>query len=123
MEPRRSVARRVVPDTKWRDLLVAVTAGLAVLAFTLYAVFSLGRQVNSTGWVQGVIVGKEFVARRETQVTFGTGGVHSRLLAGDYFFRVKVPQENGKVYRVSVDPSVYAKQREGEPFSFVKPQE
>ena len=123
MEQPPSVSRRVVPDTRWRDTLVAVAAGVVVLGFVLYAVFSLGRQANSTGWTPGVIVGKEFVARPESQITFGQSGVHSRLLAGDYYFQVKVPQENGKVYRVSVDPSVYERQREGEPFSFVKPQE
>ena len=104
-------------------MLIAVAAGVVVLGFVLYAVFSLGRQANSTGWTQGVIVGKEFVARPESQITFGQGGMHSRLLAGDYIFRVQVPQENGKVYRVFVDLSVYERQHEGEPFSFVKPKE
>ena len=110
-----------MPDTRWRDTLAAVAAGAVVLGFVLYAVFSLGRQANSTGGVQGVIVGKEFVSRPETQVTVGEGGVHSRRLAGDYVLRVKVPRENGKVYRVFVDPSVYNAQREGDPFYFNEP--
>ena len=116
-----SSSRRVVPDTKWRDTLLAVGTGAVVLAFILYAVISLGRQANSTGGVNGVIVGKEFAARPETQITIGQGGVHSRQLAGDYVFRVRVPQEHNRVYRVSVDPVVYGSHREGDSFYFVRP--
>ena len=70
-----------------------------------------------------MIVGREFVPRPETQITVGQGGVQSRTLAGDYLFRVRWPQENGKVYTVSVDPSVYDAQREGNRFLFVKPKD
>ncbi len=124
MESRPTVSsRRIVPDTKWRDALIAVTAGAVVLGFVLYAVFALGRQANSTGWAEGVIVGKEFVPRPETQITVGQGGVHARRLAGDHLFRVRVPQETGKVYTVVVDPGVYDAQREGDWFYFVKPKD
>ena len=121
MEPTPSLSRRVVPDTRWRDGLIAVAAGAVVLAFVLYAVFSLGRTANASGGVEGIIVSKEFVAQPETQITIGQGGVHSRHKAGDYVFHVKVPQENGKVYDVFVDPAVYASQREGDPYYFVRP--
>ena len=84
----------------------------------LYAVFSLGRQANSTGGVEGIIVSKEFVPAPETQITVGAGGVHRRKMAGDYLLRVRVPSENGKVYTVSVDPSVYDEQRVGGPLLF-----
>ena len=112
-----------MPDTKWRDTLIAVAAGVGVLAFVLYAMFSLGRQANSTGWVEGVIVGKEFVPRPETQITVGQGGVQSRTLAGEYLFRVRLSQENGKIYTVFVDSSVYEAQREEDRFYFVKPKD
>ena len=110
-----------MPDTRWRDRLIAVAAGGVVLAFVLYAVFSLGRTATSSGGVEGVIVGKEFVAQPEMQITVGQGGVHSRHKAGDYVLHVKVPQENGKVYNVFVDPAVYASQREGDKYYFVRP--
>lgn len=119
--PPSSASRRVVSDTRWRDALLAAGAGAVVLAFVLWAVFSLGRQANSAGGVEGVIVGKEFVARPETQITVGQGGVHSQRKAGDYILHVKVPQENGKTYDVFVDPAVYASRKEGERFYFVKP--
>ena len=123
MQPPPTVSRRVVPDTRRRDILIAVAVGVLVLGFVLYAVLSLGRQANSTGGTEGIIVGKEFVARPETQITVGQGGVHSRKLAGDCLFRVKVPQENGEVYTVFVDPLVYDAQRVGNRFYFIKPKE
>ena len=124
MEPKPAPpSRRVVPETRWRDTLIAVGAGVAVLGFVLWAVLSLGRQANAAGGVEGVIVSKEFVARPETQITIGQGGVHSRQKAGDYIFHVKVPQENEKTYDVFVDPAIYASQREGERFYFVRPKE
>ncbi len=123
MQTPLTASRRVVPDARWRDTLIAVAAGVVVLGFVLYAMFSLGRQANSTGWVEGVIVGKEFVPRPETQITVGQGGVHRRTLAGDYLFRVRVPQENGKIYTVFVDPSVYDAQQERDRFHFIKPKE
>ena len=118
-----SPSRRVVPDTKWRDTLIAVGAGVVVLVFVLYAVFSLGRQANSTGGVEGIIVGKEFVAQTETQITVGQGGVHRRQSAGDYVLDVQVPRENGKAYRVFVDPAVYAARQKGDRYYFVRPKE
>ena len=121
MNPPAPASRRVVSDTKWRDALIAVAAGVVVLAFVLYAVFSLGRQANSSGGVEGVIVSKEFVSRPETQITVGQGGVQSRKLAGDYIFHVRVPQEKGKIYSVYVDPAVYEAHGAGDRYYFNEP--
>lgn len=123
VEPTTPASRRVVPDTRWRDTLIAVVAGAAVLGFVWYAVFSLGRQANSTGGTEGVIISKEFVSQPETQITVGPSGVHSRKLAGDYLLRVRVPQKNGKVYTVIVNRLVYDAQREGDRYYFVVPRE
>lgn len=114
-------SRRIVPDTRWRDRLIAVGVGLAVLGFVVFALFALGRQANAAGGVEGVIVAKEFIVQPETQVTVGRGGVTSREIAGEYVLRVRVPQEGGKVYRVSVDRVVYEAKRGGERYYFVRP--
>ena len=68
-----------------------------------------------------MIIGKEFVPRPETQITVGVGGVHSQTLAGDYLFRVQVPQESGKIYTVSVDLSVYDAHGVGDRYYFNEP--
>ena len=112
-----AVSRRVVPDTRLRDLLVAVGVGMAVLAFVAWAVVSL----SSTPGLEGVIVKKEFVAAPETQVTVGRGGVTSRQIAGEYILSVRVPQENGKIYRVYVNAADYGSRREGERYYFIRP--
>ena len=118
-----AVSRRIVPDTRRRDLLVALGAGLAVLGFVVYAIFALGQQANASGGLEGIIVRKEFVSQPETQVTVGRGGVNSRQIAGEYILRVRVPQEGDKVYRIYVDRTVYEAKREGERYYFVRPGE
>ena len=78
-----------------------------------------GRRIRP-GWRGGDC--QQGVRRRDRKRRSRSGRAECTAdsLAGDYIFRVRVPQENGKVYRVFVDPSVYEKQREGEPFSFVE---
>ena len=107
----------MVPDTRVRDTIIAVGAGLAMLAFVIWAVVSL----SSTPGLEGVIVKKEFAAAPETQVTVGRGGVTSRQVAGEYILSVRVPQENGKVYRVYVNAADYGSHREGERYYFIRP--
>ena len=114
-------SRRIVPDTRRRDMLVAMGVGLVAVGFLAFALWSLGRQATAAGGVEGVIVAKEFVAQPETQVTVGRGGVTSREIAGEYVLRVQVPGEGGKTYRVSVDRTVYEAKREGERYYFVRP--
>ena len=60
---------------------------------------------------EGVIVSKAFAPQPETQITVGQGGLGSRQLAGEYSFRVRVPPENDREYKVLVDPSIYATRR------------
>ena len=121
MPPPDPVSRRVVPDTRLRDTLIAVGAGLAVLAFVAWAVISLSRTAASSGGVEGVIVKKEFVAEPETQVTVGRGGVTSREIAGEYILSVRVPEERGKVYRVYVNAADFRLHHEGERYYFIRP--
>ena len=127
MDPRSAhvqltaTSRRIVPDTRRRDLLVATGAGLAVLAFVLYAIFALGRQANSSGGVEGIIAAKEFVAQPETQVTVGKDGVSSRQIAGEYILCVRVPGPRNQVYRVEVDAVDYAARRVGDRHYFLLP--
>lgn len=119
--PDRTTSRRIVLDTRRRDLLIALGVGLAVLGFVLYAVFALGKQVNASGGAEGVIVAKEFVSQPETQVTVGRGGVRSRQIAGEYILRVRVPSESDKIYRVYVDRTTYDAKQPGERYYFIRP--
>ena len=118
MENQSAASHRVLPDTRRRDTLIAMLAGAAVLAFVLYAMTYLSRQANASAMVEGVIVGKAFVPRPETQVSVGRDGLSSRQLAGEYSFQVRVPQENDREYKVLVDPSIYYTRRVGDPLLF-----
>ena len=122
MTPPATPSRRVVPDTRLRDTLIAVGAGLAVMGFVIWAVVSLSRTAASSGGVEGVIVRKDFVAQPEQQITVGKGGVTSREVAGEYVLEVRVPQEiGGEVYRVYVNAAEYAAHHEGERYYFNRP--
>ena len=118
MQKPSATSRRVVPDTRWRDTLIAVLAGAAVLAFIVYAVAYLSRQSEASGMAQGVIISKTFVPRPETQVSVGHDGLSSRQVAGEYSFQVRVPQENNREYKVLVGPSIYAARNVGDSLLF-----
>ena len=112
---------RALPSTHGRDRLIAVACGLAVLAFVLYAIYYFSRQADAAGGVEGTIIAKQFVPQPETQITFGKGGLSSRAIAGEYSFRVRVPQENGRVYRVTVDEAAYNSHQPGDRYYFLRP--
>ena len=115
-------SRRVVADPRRRDLVIAVGAGLLVLAFVAWAVVSLSRTAASSGGVEGVIVRKQFAARPEQQITVGRGGLSSREVAGEYVLVVRVaPADGGGEYRVSVSAPVYESHHEGERYYFIRP--
>jgi hypothetical protein len=113
--------RRALPGTRFRDAAIASLAGAAVLAFVLYAIFYFSRQADSTGGLNGTIIARSFLPRPETQITFGQAGLSSRAIAGEYIFRVRVPAENGRVYRVSVNAGTYGSHEVGDRFYFLRP--
>ena len=115
-----ATSHRVVADTWRRDLLVALSAGLAVLAFVIYAFISLSRQSTASGGVEGTITAKNFVPQQETQITIGRAGVSSRRSAGEYSFQVRVAEDNNRIYKVTVDPLVYNAHAVGDRFYFVR---
>lgn len=91
-----------------------------MLLLVIYAISYFSSEVTASGMTEGVIIRKTFVARPETQITFGQGGLDRRQLAGEYSFQVRVPQENGREYKVLVDASVYDARKEGDHLLFKK---
>ena len=116
--PPSSSSRRVVPDTHWRDTLLAVGVGAAVLGLIVYAVLSFSAQSGSTGQAEGVILSKQFVAQPEERITVGRDGLNTRHIDGEYSFQVRVPREHDRVYKVLVNKTDYETRREGERFLF-----
>ncbi len=68
-----------------------------------------------------MILSKQFTPLRETQITVGRAGVSSRQSAGEYAFQCQVPGENGRIYKLVVDPLVYNSHATGDHFYFVLP--
>ena len=116
--PPTPASRRVVPDTRVRDALIAVAAGAVILGLLGYALFFFGWQSASTGQAEGVIVSRQFVPQPETRITVGKGGLNTRQIDGEYSFQVRVPREHDKVYKVIVGKRDYETRREGERFLF-----
>ena len=69
---------------------------------------------------EGVIFRKIFVPRSEEQITIGHDGLNRRRVAGQYSFRVRVPQENNVEYTVIVDPGLYDARKVGDHVLFKK---
>ncbi len=112
--------RRIVPDTRRRDTLIAVVVGVAILGLILYAVADFSKGVSANGRVEGVIVSKAFTPQPEQRITVGKAGLNTRQIDGEYSFQVRVPTENGKVYKVLVGKPDYDARQVGEPFSFYR---
>ncbi len=118
--PPPPVSRRIVPDSRKRDTLIAVVAGAVILGVILYAVYDFSRGVSESGRVEGIIVQKHFEPQPETQITVGKNGLNTRRIDGEYSFDVRMPQENDKVYKVIVGKPDYETRRVGERFSFYR---
>lgn len=118
--PISPASRRIVPDSRLRDALIAVAVGAAILGMVGYAVFSFSQQSSATGRVEGIIVSKHFTPQPETQISFGKAGLNTRRIDGEYSFDVRMPQEDGKVYKVIVGKPDYETRQVGERFSFYR---
>ncbi len=111
-------SRRVVPDTRLPDTLLAVGVGAAILGLIVYAVLSFSAQSNDTGQAEGIIVSKAFVPQSEERITVGRDGLNTRHIDGEYSFQVRVPRVGDKVYKVLVHKTDYETRREGDRFLF-----
>ena len=111
-------SRRVVPDTRGRDTLIAVGVGAAIFGLIVYAVLSFSAQSSATGQAEGIIVSKGFEPQPEERITVGRDGLNTRHINGEYSFQVRVPREGDRVYKVLVNQTDYETRREGEPFLF-----
>jgi len=113
--------RYVVPSTTKREALVAVIAGLLVLAFVIYGIIQMGKPARGNQ-LTGVIVGKEFTPQKERQIVFsGRQLKAAREIDGEYVFKVRVGQEK-RVYDVPVEKDEYLARKEGDTMSFMRPE-
>ena len=103
-----------------KDLVIGIVAGALLLGLIVFGLLNMSRGVSGKG-ITGKITAKHFTPQvTETQITIGQGGVQKREVDGDYRFEVYVQEEN-KTYTVWVDKQVYAAQKIGDLFYFLKP--
>ena len=113
--------RLVLPSSTKREALIAIVAGLLVLAFVGYGIMQMAKPVQGNQ-LTGVIVGKEFTPLKERQITFsGKKLKGTREIDGEYVLKVRVMPEN-RVYDVPVEKAQYESQKEGDTMTFLRPE-
>lgn len=113
--------RLVIPSTTKRDALIAILAGLLILAFVGYGIFQMSRPVPGNT-LTGVIVGKVFTPQREQIIDFsGRKLKGAREIDGEYVLKVRVEADQ-RVYEVPVEKPVYESKKEGDSITFLRPE-
>ena len=113
--------RVVLPSTTRRDALVAIVAGLLVLAFVGYGIMQMAKPAKGNQ-LTGVIVGKEFTPLKERQITFSGRQLKSaRETDGEYVLKVRVAKEN-RIYDVPVEKAEYEAKKDGDAMTFLRPE-
>ena len=113
--------RLVLPSTTKREALVAIVAGLLVLAFVIYGIMQMAKPVQGNQ-LTGVIVGREFTPMKERQITFSGKQLKSaREIDGEYVLKVRVVAGN-RVYDVPVEKAQYEAKKEGDAMTFLRPE-
>jgi hypothetical protein len=104
-------------------MLIAVGAGVGVLAFVGYgiSVMSGWQKKASTNTLTGKIVAKRFTPAPEDQITFNRkSGMKNEHIAGEYILEVRISGEN-RTFDVPVDGNTYEAVRIGGSFTFMRP--
>ena len=114
-------SRVVIASTTKREALIAVLAGLLVLAFVGYGIFQMARPVAGNT-LTGVVVGKVFTPQREQIIDFSGRKIErAREIDGEYVLKVRV-EKGGRVYEVPVEKPVYEGKKEGDSITFLRPE-
>ena len=105
-----------------RDALIAIVCGIGVLAFVIYGTMSMGskQQEASRATLTGKIVGKLFKPVPEEQISFGTKGLKTQRIAGEFLLKIHVDRED-RTFEVPVPETTYNSVDVGDNFTFGRP--
>jgi hypothetical protein len=121
MNPDAPTPKTVLPNTKRRDTLIAIIAGVLLLSFVGYGIVWMSKPHESRNILIGVIVEKQFTPRKEEQVSFSGRKIEGvKQIDGDYVLRVRVEKEN-RTFDVPVEKAVYMNRNVGDKLEFVRP--
>jgi hypothetical protein len=112
--------RVVVPNTSVRDAILAIVAGLLVLAFVLYGIFTMAKP-GTGNRLTGVVVAKHFTPQPEQQITFSGRKLEgAKEIDGEYLLEVRVEEEK-RTFQVPVEKPLYESRKVGDSLTFVRP--
>jgi hypothetical protein len=110
----------VIPSTSRRDALIAIVAGLVVLAFIGYGVMHMAQPVTGNK-LTGTVIEKVFTPQKEQQVSFdGRKLEGAKEIAGEYVLKVRV-EEQKRTYEVPVEKELYESKNVGDTLTFLRP--
>jgi hypothetical protein len=110
---------RKIQDNSWLYIAIGCTLGLLLMGFLVLAFLNTSSKVTGHG-LHGVIIERVFVSEPTTEFTVGQGGLRREEKAGEYFLRVRVDSEGGRIYRVPVSKALFDDLKEGDPYFIVK---
>jgi hypothetical protein len=112
--------RIIIPNTSKRDLLIAVAAGLLVLAFVVFAIMRMAAPETGNK-LTGVVVGRQFTPFKERQVSFNGRKIEGvEEIDGEYVLKVRVDAMH-KTYEVPVEKTLYEAKKDGDTLTFIRP--
>lgn len=114
--------RLIVPDTKKRDILIAIAAAVGVLALVFTGIVVLSKQQGkpSTNQLTGVIVAKHARGEREREIRVGRKGLATQETDSGYSFEIRV-ESQGRTYEVPVPQDLFRARKVGDRQSFIRP--
>ncbi len=114
--------RVVIPNTTFRDALIAAVGGLLILAFIVYGMLNFINQSKSaqSNTLTGTIVEKVFTSAPEELITVGSKGLKTKMIDGEYLFKVRVGSE-ARIFQVPVEKSTYQMKVVGDSQTFLRP--
>jgi hypothetical protein len=110
----------VIPSTGRRDALIAIIAGLIILAFLAYGVMHMAAPVTGNK-LTGTVVEKIFTPQKEQQVSFTGRKIEgTKEIAGEFILKVRVDAQQ-RTYEVPVEQPIYDSKKVGDSMTFLRP--
>jgi hypothetical protein len=115
-------ARYVAPNTRARDIGIAVATAIAVLAAIIFGTISLKKRqmAPSRNQLTGTITAKHDLGEREEQISIGRKGLKTQAGDSGYSFDVRVEPE-GRTYEVPVTRTQFETKKVGDKQTFIRP--
>jgi hypothetical protein len=119
--PSPPTPRVVVRSHTLRDALIAGALALLVLGFIAYGIRHMSQPVAGNK-LTGVIVEKQLIPLKEQMVEFSGRALRGvKESEGEHVLKVRVDSEQGRVFDVPVEKSLYDLKKVGDPLIFMRP--